>query len=301
MWFFEAVSHVITAVMSIILILTELSLFRGWFQRHWPTLSHSHGFVTLAAAMFVISITLLGDLNSDVTSQEALGLPFWQVVMAAGILMFILAFVNLFASFIFRDAPQGITARQVRAQGAVAVHKTPVHKSSFGGSSHESEFHSPSAPELAQIYLAQDRTPKTHKSGAIGNAFRILTGGEKRDSSSVLPSYQTAAAASTPPKEHYLGIYSADESPASKYSRGTACTKKKVLSGFMGRGGAGRASRLGPQLPINVSPSDHHPPMEITAPLNVNPQFAHLIQRPDSAMHPSRTGDTNPYRWPAKF
>lgn len=44
-FFFDAVSHVITAFLSMFLILTETSLFRGYFARNWPLLSPSHGFL----------------------------------------------------------------------------------------------------------------------------------------------------------------------------------------------------------------------------------------------------------------
>lgn len=37
----------------------------------------------------------------------------------------------------------------------------------------------------------------------------------------------------------------------------------------------------GPRMPLNIS-----------APMNVNPQFAHLLQKPDVAHHPSQRGRT---------
>lgn len=52
---------------------------------------------------------------------------------------------------------------------------------------------------------------------------------------------------------------------------------------------------VGPQLPVNV----HEREMEISGPMGVNPQFAHLVQRPDSALHPSRTGESEAFRWRA--
>ena len=56
---------------------------------------------------------------------------------------------------------------------------------------------------------------------------------------------------------------------------------------------SGRQS-VGPQLPINPSGGRE---MEISSPMGVNPQFAHLVQRPDSALHPSRTGESEAFRW----
>ena len=79
------------------LLCSEFSLFRGFFARNWPLLSPAHGFVTLALAMIVLGINLLGNLNKEAVSQESLGLAFWRVVIAAGILIFILGWMNLVA------------------------------------------------------------------------------------------------------------------------------------------------------------------------------------------------------------
>lgn len=114
-FFFDAVTHVLTAITSsrlrhlwkkretvltslpVFLLASELSLFRVFFARNWPLLSPAHGFVTLALAMIVLGINMLGNLNKEATSQESLGLAFWRVVIASGILIFILGWLNLIA------------------------------------------------------------------------------------------------------------------------------------------------------------------------------------------------------------
>ena len=218
--------------------------------------------------MIVLGINMLGNLNKPATSQKSLGLAFWRVVIGSGIIIFILGWVNLIASYVFRDRSQGITPRQVRAHGAVAAHKTPMTSSS-----------TPSAPELAQTYIHHPITPTKSS-----NPFRILTT-ERRQST--LPSYHSSS-----PKSAASPPYPARDpvSPSSRYSRATACTKKKVF-GIIGR----NRQSLAPPLPVNTSDR----PVEISAPMGVNPQFAHLVQRPDSALHPSRTGESDPYRWRA--
>lgn len=281
---------------TVFLLVSELSLFRAYFARNWPLLSPSHGFVALALAMLALGINMLGNLNKPATSQQALGLAFWRVVIASGIIIFILGFVNLIAvslakvsfpspmreasdkgcmqSYVFRDRKQSITARQVRAHGAVAVHKTPIMTSgsSSGGT--------PRAPELAQSYI---NNPSPTKSN---NPFRILTT-ERRQS--LLPSYHTTVTTSptTSPSKSPV-------SPSSKYSRATDCTGKKVFFGGM-FGRHNRQSSLAPPLPVNPHGSE----MQISAPMGVNPQFAHLVQRPDSALHPSRSGEGEALRWRA--
>lgn len=96
-FFFDAVTHVLTAITSMFLLTSELSVFRGYFARNWPLLSPSHGFVTLSFAMIVLGIDMLGNLNKDATSQKSLGMPFWRVVIGSGIVIFVLGWINLIA------------------------------------------------------------------------------------------------------------------------------------------------------------------------------------------------------------
>ena len=79
------------------LLVSELTLFRSYFARNWPLLSPLHGFVTLALAMIVLGINMLGNLNKQATSQESLGMAFWRMVIGSGIVIFILGWVNLIA------------------------------------------------------------------------------------------------------------------------------------------------------------------------------------------------------------
>lgn len=79
------------------LLVSELSLCRSYFARNWPLLSPAHGFVTLAMAMLVIGINMLGNLNKTVTSPQSLGLAFWRIVIGSGIVIFVLGFLNLIA------------------------------------------------------------------------------------------------------------------------------------------------------------------------------------------------------------
>jgi hypothetical protein len=258
-------------ISPVFLLTSELSLFRTYFARNWPLLSPSHGFVTLALAMLVLGVNMLGNLNKKATNKQSLGLAFWRIVIASGIIIFIMGWVNLIASYVFRDRMKGITARQVRAHGAVAELKTPMTQHS----------NTPSAPELAQSYINHPVTPTKSS-----NPFRILTT-ERRQS--LLPSYHTTTsspASATSPPYPTSNVGKDPVSPTSRYSRATACTKKKVFGVF------GRRDSQAPPLPTSN-------PVEISAPMGVNPQFAHLVQRPDSALHPSRTGESEAFRWRA--
>lgn len=79
------------------LLVSEFSFFQGYFARYWPLFSSEHGFVALAIAMLVLGTDILGNLNKQSNSQEALGLAFWQITIASGIIIFILGWINLVA------------------------------------------------------------------------------------------------------------------------------------------------------------------------------------------------------------
>ncbi|PWY86290.1 hypothetical protein BO70DRAFT_378902 [Aspergillus heteromorphus CBS 117.55] len=129
-FFFEAVSHVVAVGVSIFLIVSELPVYRGYFDKNWPLLGQDSGFITLAVPMLMLGVGVLGDLNTKATSQDALGLAFWRIVLSAGILAMIMSVVNVAASFVFADSDLGVSARHVRVYGAVAPQKVMTRSSS---------------------------------------------------------------------------------------------------------------------------------------------------------------------------
>ena len=98
-----------------------MSLFKNYIARRWPLLGPEHGFGFLGVAMITLGINMLGNLNKEATSQESLGIEFWRIVIASGILSLIMGFFNITATFVFRDRQRGITARMARAHGATVV------------------------------------------------------------------------------------------------------------------------------------------------------------------------------------
>jgi hypothetical protein len=46
--------------------------------------------------MIFLGNSILGNLNKEATSQKSLGVPFWRLVIASGIIVFVMGFVNLF-------------------------------------------------------------------------------------------------------------------------------------------------------------------------------------------------------------
>jgi hypothetical protein len=238
-----------------------------YFSRNWPLLSPSHGFVFLALTMQVLGINMLGNLNKPATSKKSLGLAFWRVVIAAGIVIFILGWINLIASYVFRDHSEGITARQVRAHGAVAAMKSPKTSGSFT-----------SAPELAQTYIHQESVSPTKSSRS---PFHFMTSDRRQ---STLPSYHASSPTTTSPPYPQRDPVS----PTSRYSRATNCCQKGV-KGLFGR----VRDSVAPPLPTTEP--------EITGPLNRDGRFDGYGSpvRPPSALHPSRTGESDTRRWRA--
>ena len=47
--------------------------------------------------MLLLGNSILGNLNKQATSQKSLGLAFWRVVIAAGIVVIVMGTVNIFA------------------------------------------------------------------------------------------------------------------------------------------------------------------------------------------------------------
>jgi hypothetical protein len=81
----------------VFLLVSECSIFKDYFARVWPMLSPAHGFNFLGCAMLVLGNNILGNLNKEATSQKSLGLPFWRLVIASGIVVFIFGFANIVA------------------------------------------------------------------------------------------------------------------------------------------------------------------------------------------------------------
>ncbi|KAF2759611.1 hypothetical protein EJ05DRAFT_303795 [Pseudovirgaria hyperparasitica] len=248
-FFFDAATNLITSLVSMFLIVSELSLFAGYFARNWPILSPTHGFVSLGLAMMILGINMLGNLNKEATSQASLGLAFWRIVIASGILVFVLGIFNIIASFVFRNKNTGITARNVRAHGAIA---TPTPVTNQKQLSINTSLPPPvtMSPSLYSSYKEPSNHDNDTSSRWPRSPLRALTpirNTFRRARDSILPSYYSKTPVTTSPTRgqpnHWAGA---------------------------------RRESVGPRMPLNIS-----------GPLNVDTRFAHLI-KPDLAHHPAR-------------
>ena len=146
-YFFDACEHVIRIIISGkyishswlvmsnhpsgFLILTELPLFKSYVSRNWPLFSHRSGFVMLGFAMVFLGNSVLGNMNKEATSQESLGLAFWRVVIAAGIIALVMGPVNILAvsqlphsmilSLTNHRATSSVTPAQISPPGKFAL------------------------------------------------------------------------------------------------------------------------------------------------------------------------------------
>ena len=229
---------------------------------------------------------MLGNMNKEATSQASLTMPFWRLLVASGILAIIIGFFNVVASFVFCDKSRRITARMVRSRGAMTLHEDletqydPKHKA-FTISTH----HTGSSTSRSNVYGGtppmrmgtppvdcgspplSTHSPSKENSGS-GNhlaqfdfsplrAFRTAR-------QSFLPSYHSSAANPKP------GFFSRRPS-SSIYSRTTS---------------GGEPSKKFWQRQREEQEEETARMPQISYPLNVNPQFAHLV-KPNLAHHPS--------------
>lgn len=83
----------------------------------------------LGVSQILLGNGVLANLNKSNASQQSLGMAFWRLIIGSGIIVFVMGFINILASYIFRDTTLQLTARQVRSNGAVAGHKLEVESS----------------------------------------------------------------------------------------------------------------------------------------------------------------------------
>ncbi|UKZ69154.1 uncharacterized protein TrAtP1_010163 [Trichoderma atroviride] len=129
---FECFTLFFVSVFCSLLAVSELAFLefiKIYLRRMWPVLSDHHGLSWLGIGMIIIGCNLLGMLNHDLDMSSALS----SLVLAAGILSFIFGFLNFVCSFIWCDRKEGITSRDIRANGSLA--RSQRQYSEYGGSS----------------------------------------------------------------------------------------------------------------------------------------------------------------------
>lgn len=178
-------------------------------------------------------------------------------------------------SYIFRDKSRHITARRVRSHGAITL-------SEMGDVESDPKPHSITTHHTAPSSIRTTKSGTRTGTPPLNMGSPKPVGSPEKDESgwaslfspaqtlrnarqSILPSYHSSA----PVK----GVRHSRSS--STYSRSTSGETKKTF-----------------KWKKQKRDSSVRPPLQISAPINVNPQFAHLL-KPNLAHHPStrRPGD----------
>ncbi|KAH8821194.1 hypothetical protein F5884DRAFT_745523 [Xylogone sp. PMI_703] len=181
-FFFDGVSHFITSVIAAFLVVSEIGIFQNYFAHYWPLFGPDAGLFCLGLSMLILGFNTLGNLNKPATSVENLGLPLWRIVIASGILASVLGFFNIIATNAFCNTKEGITGRQVRANGAIATAKytDKAELSLSSGStrsnrSHRTKRHHKASPSLPTYRPPTPTSPEERRKSRFGFQFPIRT------------------------------------------------------------------------------------------------------------------------------
>lgn len=155
-FFFDALTHLTLSFISLFLLLSELSLFERYFEKHWPLLSSESGFVFLGMSMIMLGSGILSHFDKAEISVNKLGLPLWRAVISSGVLSSIFGLFNIIATYVFCDYVQGITSRQVRIHGVNVRAKMPESYRPFSISSS-------SMRRLSPLILPRYNTSSRHR------------------------------------------------------------------------------------------------------------------------------------------
>lgn len=145
--------------------------------------------------MVILGLLLLGALNDEAMTEGSIGSPFWRIILGAGIVAIIFGVINIalvcvlaflasgfffcfrclclcltpwVQNFIFRESDIGVTARHIRAHGAVAANQAANRK----GSQHS--FHLSGKASLPSFRSSESASsPPRAASGASRTGVRF--------------------------------------------------------------------------------------------------------------------------------
>ncbi|KAI1506545.1 hypothetical protein F5X99DRAFT_7313 [Biscogniauxia marginata] len=119
--FFGDVSLAFVLVVAGVLAYTEIGAGPGQklITSTWPVLGIKRGFTWLGISMFLIGCHLLGALSDDTYTDDSVPAQVGQVIMGAGIIALAFGIINVLTSFAFKNRDSGVSAREVRNNGAI--------------------------------------------------------------------------------------------------------------------------------------------------------------------------------------
>ena len=120
---FECASLFFTFVIALVLMVSEfpvVSAVRSYFRSTWPVLSDAHGVGWLGIAMVMLGCNMLGNLNRPAYDADKMGPHFSKLVLASAVLAITFGALNFICALVWRDAKEGVTSRDIRANGSLA-------------------------------------------------------------------------------------------------------------------------------------------------------------------------------------
>ncbi|KAK8202786.1 hypothetical protein IWZ01DRAFT_112084 [Phyllosticta capitalensis] len=276
---FDLCGRVITALIALFLVVSELSVFRNYFLRDWPLLSYDHGFVVLGMAMITMGVNLLGSLNKEI-NEATLGTPFFRLVLSSGIVSLAVGFFNIGISFIFRDRKLRISARRVRAQGVVALQDAEAQREM-------AQAQKTLSVKTSMNSVSNTRTPTPYQNRAATPSPVVSSPEAPPSSTSLFRNARASLFLSRYGDNQYTSTADASDAKSTKSTKSKKAKKTGFIENISG--------------PLNISPSSNGQP------INRSPDFERLrstVKKPDLTHHPSMRalrGENNPYELSPTF
>ncbi|KAI4860805.1 hypothetical protein F4820DRAFT_93625 [Hypoxylon rubiginosum] len=121
--FFNDVSLAFVILVAGLLLWTEIPVKTGkkFITDNWPAFGENRGFTWLGIAMILIGCHHLGALSNSTYNNKDVPFQVWQAIMGAGIIAIAFGVTNVIASWIFSNRAHGVSAREIRRDGATTL------------------------------------------------------------------------------------------------------------------------------------------------------------------------------------
>ncbi|KAI1107340.1 hypothetical protein F4804DRAFT_329375 [Jackrogersella minutella] len=118
--FFNDISLAFVIAVAGLMFWTELPIGLGKriIAQNWPVLGEARGFTWLGIAMILMGCHLLGALSNSTYNNKDVPFQVWQAIMGAGIIAIAFGVTNVIASLVFSNRASGVSAREIRNNGA---------------------------------------------------------------------------------------------------------------------------------------------------------------------------------------
>ncbi|KAI1781141.1 hypothetical protein F4818DRAFT_29962 [Hypoxylon cercidicola] len=121
--FFNDVSLAFVVLVAGVLLWTEIPVSKGkkFITNNWPAFGENRGFTWLGIAMILIGCHHLGALSNSTYNNKDVPFQVWQAIMGSGIISIAFGITNIITSFLFSNRAHGVSAREIRRDGATTL------------------------------------------------------------------------------------------------------------------------------------------------------------------------------------